>query len=149
MCILKIESQNFETRLCGNKCTILRSCSQAEQSACMYLHFIELLEWVKMGYPRCNLSIQTLNVRSGDLTKNFQVGCILRLIWFWHDCKIEFSTTTNDCKTSLSEQKGWDKGRWVHEFTQRVKKHSCVWVWLWKALSQSRVGYFSCFTHAQ
>jgi len=114
----------------------------------MYLHFIELLEWVKMGYSWFNLPIQTLNIRSGDLTKSFQAGCILRLI-FGHDCKIEFSITTNDYKTSLGEQKGWDKGMWVHEFTQRVKKHSCVWVWLWKALSHSWVGYCSCFTHAQ
>ena len=77
--------------------------------------YVPTLYW--MGYPWCNLPIQTLNVRTGDLTKNFQAGCILRLIWFWHDCKIEFSTTNNDCKTSLGEQKGWDKGEvgaWVY-----------------------------------
>jgi len=27
-----------------------------------------------MGYPWCNLPIQTLNIRTGDLTKYFQVG---------------------------------------------------------------------------
>jgi len=47
----------------------------------MYLHFIELLEWVKMGYPWCNLPIQTLNVRSGDLTKNSKRGAY----WDLHD----------------------------------------------------------------
>ena len=77
---------------------------------------------------RHDLILQCLNNSSCSF-KYYSIHCM---------CQTLCDVTSNNFlgRFVQCEQKGWNRGRWVGMYTQRVKRHGCVWVWLKKFLSR-------------
>ena len=88
----------------------------------------------KQFIPRCDMSQHDLvsaQMSYVTITRHAALNCIAYM------CQTICDVTSSSALGILvqCEQKGWDRGRWVGIYTQRMKQHGCVWVWLKKSLS--------------